>query len=343
MLLMRAVVAMVLVLVVGAAYAQQGGAAKAGADSSKAAAVPTVADPLVHRLILKDGSFQLVSKYEFRGDRVRYVSAERGGDWEEIPSSLVDWAATDTYAKQHSGESPVADRESGSPNPGGSQVAAEIDAEERADRNRNYEVAPNLRLPDETGIWALDTFHDGLELVEVQQNSGQVGEQSGHNVVRSVLNSMGGTKQVIELNERHAKPALHEPDPVFFVSIDEDSDEPGVDALTVDTHGAGSQKHPASGSAATSQYIIVRAQVMKDYRIVGPLKVSGPSENVTLTKAEMLPGKRWMKLTPLAPLAAGDWVLMEKLSGKEVNLAVWDFRVDAGAGDNPNAILPLQR
>ena len=332
------------VLGAGAVYAQQGGAAKAGAAS---AAVPTVADPLVHRLILKDGSFQLVSKYEFRGDRVRYVSAERGGDWEEIPSSLVDWAATQMYAKQHSGESPVADRESGSPSAGGSQVAAEIDAEERAERNRNYEVAPNLRLPDETGIWALDTFHDGLELVEVQQNSssggGQVGEQSGHNVMRSVLNSMGGTKQVIELNERHAKPALHEPDPVFFVSIDEDSDEPGVDALTVDTHGAGSQKHPSSGSAATSQYIVVRAQVMKDYRIVGPLKVTGASENVTLTKAEMLPGKRWMKLTPQAPLAAGDWVLMEMLSPKEVNLAVWDFRVDAGAGDNPNAILPLQR
>src|ERR1700735_5181358 len=43
-----------------------------------------------HRLILKDGTYQIVRKYEIVGDRVRYVSVERAGDWEELPSDLID-------------------------------------------------------------------------------------------------------------------------------------------------------------------------------------------------------------------------------------------------------------
>ena len=39
------------------------------------------------KLVLKDGTFQLVRDYERNGDRVRYFSLERGS-WEYIPSAM---------------------------------------------------------------------------------------------------------------------------------------------------------------------------------------------------------------------------------------------------------------
>src|SRR5216684_8272498 len=55
------------------------------------------------KLVLKDGTFQLVRDYQRNGERVRYLSAERG-DWEEIPAAIVDWDATSKVAAAEKGE-----------------------------------------------------------------------------------------------------------------------------------------------------------------------------------------------------------------------------------------------
>ena len=83
-----------------------------------------------------------------KGERVRYLSAERN-EWEEVPNSMVDWAATDKYEK---------DRAAGKPAPEAVALDKELEAERQADEARSPHVAPGLRLPDDGGVILLDTF-----------------------------------------------------------------------------------------------------------------------------------------------------------------------------------------
>jgi hypothetical protein len=314
--------------------------------SSVAASLPALAQAPNQRLVLKDGTYQVVMKYQRVGDRVRYLSAERG-QWEELPADLVDWAATEQWGKDHQpGAGPP-------PEPVAPSIpeAAAIDKEEQQERARTPDVIPGLRLPDEEGVWALDTYHDQPELVVLVQNTGNVNHQTGHNVLRSALNPMGGTQQAIQIPGAESKVQLHVNEPALYVSLTgPDEDIANSSAVTVDTRGGGSAKNKDSFSSPTSQYAIVRVRsnLKHNYRVVSGVKVAvsgsvAQTEDVIPTTVQFLPGKRWMKLTPREPLTIGDYALMELLGPGQVNLSVWDFRVDPQGPDNKNAIMPLQR
>src|SRR5271170_3137615 len=253
--------------------------------------------PTNRRLILKDGSYQIVQKYEIVGDRVRYISAERGGDWEEIPANLIDWKATLAWAKAHGPGAPgpvVTDQTAPPP---GSDEAAKIDAEARAERERMPTVSPGLRLPDLDGVFILDIFRGEPELIDVLQNSGGMNTGTPHNVLRAAI-PVGGSKQLITLEGYKAKAQLHVNQPVIYVSLD-DPKEPGEadeSALTVDTHGASSDiKNKKSHSSPTSRYAIIRVQVKRETRVIGAMKVSmldKPEQSVDIidTSSEVMPG-----------------------------------------------------
>src|SRR5579863_10706833 len=125
---------------------------------------PAPAQQLAKRLILKDGSYQLATKWEIKGDRVRYLSAERD-EWEELPNSLVDWPATDKFER---------DRAAGIPAPEAVELDKEVEAERLADEAKTPQVAPGLHLPDDGGMLLLDTFQTQPQLVPLQQNTGEL-------------------------------------------------------------------------------------------------------------------------------------------------------------------------
>jgi hypothetical protein len=297
-----------------------------------------------HRLILKDGSYQLVRKYEVVGDRVRYISIERSGDWEELPESLVDWDATRKWERDH------AVVEDASP---AMKEAEDIDKEETAAREqakaRRPEVAKGLELPDEDGVFALDTFQGTPELVEMLPNELGANAKTKHGL--STLNPMAGSNASLELDGAHARVHLHVNDPVLYLSLNarDDAEEVVSHAMTVNTGGAkevASRKHGAH--SANSGFAIVRVDERRAVRVVGAIHMSPngtvtQDEDVVPTKVEVLPGKHWLKITPEKQLLIGEYALVEILSASDINQSVWDFRVDPQLGDNPASLGPIYK
>jgi len=311
------------------------------------------------RLILKDGSYQLVTKYEVVGDRVRYLSEERD-DWEEVPYSLVDWPATNKWNQEHALNAqgqpiqPPAEPSTGEPNPG-EAAAAEIDREAAAERTALMEetprVAPGLQLPNLDGIFALDNFQNVPELIQLNQTAGDVNRGGTHNVLRAAIVSFRGAQEPVRINGQAAKVRLHVDDPTLYVSLNKLAHEEvdSESAFVVNTQDA---KNPVPdrnvGSSPTSRYAIVRVEVVPGERVIGALRLRRlngqivQSEDIVPTTAEILPGGYWMKLTPKEPLTIGEYALMEILAPGEINLDVWDFGVDPDAPENPHPLTPIQ-
>ncbi len=295
-----------------------------------------------HRLILKDGTYQMVRQYETVGDRVRFLSQERG-DWEEMPENLVDWDATRKWERDHASQ-----LEDVSP---AMKEAEDLDKEEAAERTqqktRMPEVAKGLELPDEDGVFVLDTFQGTPELVELTPTELDLHGKSRHGL--SVLNPLAGARAELELDGAHAKVHLHVNDPAIYLSLDSgDAAEPvTTHALTVQTGGAkaaGNRKHGAH--SASSGFAIVHVDERRAVRIVGGIHVSPTgkvtqNEDVIPAKVEILPGNHWLKLTPEKPLLIGEYALVEILSPSDINQSVWDFRVDPTLGDNPASLGPI--
>jgi hypothetical protein len=290
------------------------------------AATPVQGQQLAKRLILKDGSYQLVTKYEVKGERVRYLSAERN-EWEELPKDLVDWAATEKYEK---------DRAAGAPAPEAVELDKELEAERQADEAKSPHVAPGLRLPDEGGVVLLDTFQNQPQLVELQQSGGEINKNMKGNILRAAINPIASAKQTIELQGLHAKIQAHVTLPAIYVNVEQQ--DQGANASTQQP------QQPQGPEMPWDRFRIVRLQAKQDKRIVGDIKIAvygkvSQEGKFVPTTADKLTGG-WVKVTPTSALAPGEYAVVEMLGKEGMNLFVWDFGVNPSAPANAIAWRP---
>lgn len=276
------------------------------------------AQQLTKRLILKDGSYQITTKWEIQGDRVHYYSAERG-EWEDVPNSLVDWDATNQYEK---------DRVAGKTSSKAVELEKEFEAEREEQDAKSPPVAPGLRLPPEGGVYALDTYLSEPQLVPLDQNSGDVNRHTSRNVLRAAI----GSKRSIELAGPSSKIQLHAAVPAVYINLDSTEEEEATPP----------GKQPTE--LPWDRFRIVRVEVKGDRRIVGVIKTGTfgkvkQEEDTIEANAEQIQAG-WIKITPKKPLPPGEYAVAEMLGKEGMNSYVWDFGAHPDAPANLAVIRP---
>lgn len=273
--------------------------------------------PRGKKLVLKDGSYQLVRNYEKNGDRVRYFSFERGA-WEEIPAALVDWDATK--------RAEAADEKSSS------ALLEKVHIQEAAanavtpvDVDASLPVAPGVFLPDGEGMFALE----GKTVKRIEQAGSQV-RTDRKTVLKQVLSPIPivPSKHYIELPGAKAPVRLTNSLPEFYLR--EVATDPDRDSALLRT-----KRQDESGP----EVALVHAQVKGDKRRLESIRsmfgqeLSQDRDEIAIQRWEVAP--EIYRFTLSAPLAPGEYVLAEVLPDG-LNMYVWDFGVDAAAPGKPS-------
>jgi hypothetical protein len=304
-----------------AASEQQGAAAAKKTDGQ--AATPTAAPtspstptgvPRGKRLVLKDGSFQLVRNYEKNGERVRYFSVERGA-WEEIPASLVDWDATKKaestdektsealLTKVHIQESAA-----------NAQTPVDIDA--------SLTVAPGVFLPDGEGLFA---FEGGKSIKKIEQAGSQL-RTDKKTVLKQVLSPIPiiPSKHTIELPGVKAPTRLTSSQPEFYLrEVMTDADR---DSALLRTRRQGES---GPDLALVTAKVKGGKRILESIRSLFGQEISQDRKEISIQRWEVAPDI--YRFTLSEPLPPGEYALAEILEDG-INMYVWDFGVDAAPG-----------
>jgi len=266
----------------------------ASAKTDSAAKPIPAALPKGKKLILTDGTYQLAREYAVEGERVRYWSLERS-QWEEIPSSLVDWDAT------HKAEAEQVSRDA--------ELKAKIRSSQLAqltrdiDVDRSLKIKPGLFLPDAIGFYALDR---NKLIREMKQSEAVLKTSTGREVGKIMSGvSLIHSKKTMEIPGERATMRLATSEPEFFFRP-ADRREP--------------------------RFRLLRAQIKGGRRLIDSISVHVTGEekhNATEIEIQTwIPATGVFRYTVDQRLEPGEYAFVE-MTAEGISGYVWDFGIDA--------------
>src|SRR5215470_2607425 len=280
-------------------------------DSKKESAASSrpVGAPNGKKLVLKDGNYQLVREYTRNGDRVRYYSLERA-DWEEIPASMIDWAATQKaeadVATQNATEVEKLKQQ---------EAATKVDM--ALDVDASLQTSSGIFLPAGEGMFAVQGKEiQLLEQAEVETHRDK--KQTLKQIFTPIPIVPGKTN--IELAGSHAKFRLDPSRLEFYLR-----------EASPDPDRSSSIRKSSRPGESGPEVELIRANVKGNKRMLEQIKdifgqqLSEDRNTVLLQRWQVTANV--FRFTLGEQLQPGEYALAEMLPDG-INLYVWDFGVD---------------
>src|ERR1700723_1670450 len=265
----------------------------ASASAPQNTAAPTL--PRGKKLMLKDGTFQLVREYHVEGDRVRYYSIDQR-DWDEIPESLVDWDAT---RKMEIGEAKknldlVAE----------ARKTESMRNAELIDVDASIEIAPKVFLPAGVGLFEFD----GKAIHPLAPADPDI-KYSMTQRVKQVLVPIPivPTRHTVALDGERAKFRMQSTSVEFYMRT-ADGHEPNLELIRAKIHG---------GKRSLENLDQLFGQKQATGRIILPM-----------LRWEIAKGV--YRFTVYHSLDPGEYAVAEAVESGGTNVYLWDFGVDSG-------------
>jgi hypothetical protein len=266
------------------------------ASASPTSSAPRAALPRGKKLMLTDGSYQLVREYQVNGDRVRYYSLD-SSQWEEIPASMIDWDATKKVAADE------AARDASALAKVHTSVAAH--AATPLDIDASLEVAPGVFLPPGANLFVFDGKATLLPMPQAETDS----KLSKGRLIEQVMVPIPivPSRHSISIQGLHAKLRITQGQPEFYIRV-------------VDT------RQP--------ELVLIRAKLQKDSRHVEDLDqifdmTNEKRDAIPMQRWDIAKGV--FRFTLSQTLTSGEYAIAEMVRDEGSALYMWDFGVDSAS------------